>query len=145
MVITDKTFIVAGSRERIWEYLTKALLRSVPFEQIEFFDERAFSALLRLKMACFVLPAKVRVDISNISEKETLAARITLRAMAGILGLQQLARFDLSEIDKETTKVVVKLHAERMSLILRTVAFWKVRSFSRDSLDSVERLIKNWI
>jgi carbon monoxide dehydrogenase subunit G len=145
MVIADKTFTVAGSRERVWDYLTKALMRSIPFEQIEFSDERGFSAGLKLKIGYFALPAKVRVDIAKMVEPETLASRINLNAMAGMVQLEQIARFDVKRVDEKNTEVSVKIETTRMSLLLRTVLLWKVKSFARASLDSVERLLKDWV
>jgi len=144
MVIADKTFTVSTSREKVWDYLTKALLRSIPFEQIQFSDERGFSALLGLKMAFLTLPVNVRLEITDMVEPETFAARIKLRGMAGIVQVDKSARFEVKYLDDEKTEVRVKLEAMRMSLPLRTVFLWKVKSFARDSLDSVECLLREW-
>jgi carbon monoxide dehydrogenase subunit G len=145
MIIAEKTFRVAGSQEKIWEFLTKALLRSIPFEQVEFTDERGFSALLRLKIGYLTLPTKVTVAISNMVEPETFAAKISLSGMGGIIQLDQVARFDVKGSDKAPTEVAAKLEAERMSPLLHTFLLWKVKNFARDFLNNVERLLKDWV
>jgi carbon monoxide dehydrogenase subunit G len=145
VIIADKTFTVAGSRERIWECLTKALLRAIPFEQMEFADERKFSALLRLKIGCLSVPTKIKVEIANMVEPETLTTKIRLDGMKGIIRLDQIARFSLKPSDEATTEVAVNLEVENMSMPLRTFFLWKVRSFATDSLDSVERFLHDWV
>lgn len=145
MIIADKTFTIAGSRERIWECLTKALLRAIPFEQMEFANERSFSALLRLKIGCLSVPTKVKLDIANMVEPETLTAKVRLDGMKGIIRLDQIARFGLKLSDEATTDVAVNFEVENMSMPLRTFFLWKVKSFARDSLNSVERFLHDWV
>jgi carbon monoxide dehydrogenase subunit G len=145
MIIAEKTFKIAGSQEKIWEFLTKALLRSIPFEQMEFTDERGFSALLKLKIGYLTLPAKVKVAILNMVDPETFTVKISLSGIGGIIRLEQVARFDVKGSDKGPTEVVVKLETERMSPLLHTFLLWKVKGFARDFLDKVERLLKDWV
>lgn len=144
MMIAEKTFKVAGSQEKIWEFLTKALLRSIPFEQVQFTDERGFSALLRLKVGSLTFPTKVTVAILNMVEPETFVAKISLTGMGGIIQLDQIASFDVKGSNNAPTEVAAKLEAERMSPLLQTFLLWKVKSFARDSLNNVERLLKDW-
>lgn len=144
MIIAEKAFRVNGSQDKIWGCLTKALLNSMPLEQIDFVDEKRMSAVLRLKMSCLELPLRVNLEISDIVEREILAAKIKATGLRGIIQLSLTVRFSLAGTNNRGCEVSGRLEAEEMSLPVRVLLLWKVKGFARDSLDTVERLLRAW-
>ncbi len=144
MIIADTKFVINSSRERIWECLIMALMRCIPFERMEFADERSFSALLKIRIGFIALPMQVKMDIVDIIEPETIVTTLKARGMRGMVWLNQKATFKLTAIDKAKTEVAGKLVAEGMATILRIFLLWRVKSFASDSLVSVKGLLKEW-
>ena len=144
MIIAEKKFIINSSRERIWECIIRALMRCIPFEGIQFADERSFAALLKIKIGFITLPMQAKMDIVDIVEPETLVTTLNMRGMQGLVWLNQKSTFSLTAIDENKTEVAGKLAAEGIAPLLRLFLLWKVKSFARESLDNVADLLVQW-
>jgi len=144
MIIAEKSFSLNSPPNKVWGYLTKALLTSMPLEQIDFTDEKGMAAVLRLKISCLEMPLRVNINIGEMVEPEILDATITATGFKGIIQITQRARFSLTNTNNQGAEVSGKLDAERMSLPVRVLLLWKVKSFARSSLDTVERLLREW-
>ena len=144
MIIADKKFIINSSREKIWECVLKALMRCMSFEAMQFTNERAFSALLRLRIGFIALPMHVKVEIVNIEKFETIEAKIRAKGMGELIWFNQRVSFTLMAINKSKTEVTAEIVNERMALVLRTLLLWKVKNFARETLDRLEVLLRQW-
>jgi len=144
MIIANREFTIDSSRERIWECVVKALMRCMPFEGIQFADERTFSALLRVRIGSIALPMRVTIEIVDIEKLETIAANIKATGIWGLVWFNQKATFTLTTVEENNTEVTATIVAEGMAFLLRTLLLWKVKSFANDSLHSVERFLREW-
>jgi carbon monoxide dehydrogenase subunit G len=143
-ILAEKTFIVEGNQKRTWDCLTKALLRAMPLEQIDFINEQSFSAKLIMKMGFITLPMKVNLEITELEEPEHMTSRIKAEGMNGLVQLEETTRFTLSKIGPEQTQIVGEMKADKMSFILWFLK-GNVKKFARESLEQVEHLLKQWV
>jgi len=144
-IIAEKTFLVEGTQKRAWDCLTKALLRAMPLEQMNFINERSFSALLIMKMSPLTLPMRVNLEITELEEPERMISKIKAEGLRGLIRFEQKTSFTLHATGPEQTQIEGKMAAESMSFVLRFFLNRKVKSFARESLDQVESLLKQWI
>jgi len=144
MIIAERKFTINSSRERIWECVIIALMRCIPFEGMQFADERSFSAILRMKMGFITLPVRVKMEIIDIVKLETLVTTLQARGLGGLVRFNQKATFTLTPVDESKTEISVKMEAEGMAPLLKIFLLWKVKSFASESLDSVGVLLKEW-
>lgn len=144
MIIADRKFTINSPRERIWEYIIRALMRCMSFEGMQFTDERSFSAILRMKMGFITLPVRVKMEIIDIVKLESIVTTLQARGLGGLVWFNQKATFTLTTVDESKTEVASKMEAEGMAFLLRTLLLWKVKSFARETLDSLEVLLKQW-
>ena len=119
-------------------------MRCIPFEGMQFADERSFSAILRMRMGFLTLPVRIKMEIIDIVKLESIATTLQARGLGGLVWFNQKATFTLTTVDESKTEVASKMEAEGMATFLRIFLLWKVKSFARDSLDSVGVLLKKW-
>ena len=75
ILIAENNFLVEGAQKRAWDCLTKALLRAMPLEQMNFLSERSFSALLMMKMVPLPLPVRINLEITELEEPERMVSK----------------------------------------------------------------------
>lgn len=144
MIIAERKFTINSSRERIWECIIKALMRCIPFEGMQFADERSFSAILRMKMGFITLPVRIKMEIIDMVKLESIVTTLQARGLGGLVWFNQKATFTLTTVDESKTEVASKMEAEGMAFLLRTLLLWKVKGFARETLDGLEVLLKQW-
>ena len=144
-IIAEKTFLVEGSQKRAWDCLTKALLRAMPLEQMNFINERSFSALLMMEMGPLSLPVRMNLEITELEEPERMISKIKAVGMIGLIRFEQTTSFSLHATGPGQTQIMGKMAAENMSFVLNFFLLKKVKNFARQSLDQVESLLKQWI
>jgi len=144
LIIADRKFTINSPRERIWEYIIMALMRCMSFEGMQFADERSFSAILRMKMGFITLPVRIKMEIIDIVKLESIVTTLQARGLGGLVWFNQKATFTLTTVDESKTEVASKMEAEGMAFLLRTLLLWKVKGFARETLDSLEVLLKQW-
>ena len=145
MLIAEKNFLVEGTQKKAWDCLTKALLRAMPLEQMNFLNEQSFSALLMMEMGPLTLPVRMNLEITELEEPERMISKIKAEGMRGLIRFEQTTSFTLHATGPDQTQIVAKMEAENMSFVLKLFLIKKVKSFARQSLDQVESLLKQWI
>ena len=145
MLIAEKNFLVEGTQKKAWDCLTKALLRAMPLEQMNFLNEQSFSALLMMEMGPLTLPVRMNLEVTELEEPERMISKIKAEGMRGLIRFEQTTSFTLHATGPDQTQIVAKMEAENMSFVLKLFLIKKVKSFARQSLDQVESLLKQWI
>lgn len=145
MILADKKFVIAGSRERIWGLLLKSVLRSMSFERMKPLSESSVSALLQVKLGFLSLPMQVRVEVQEASAPEHMVAVIDSKGMGGIIWVKQKATFTLRPANDGNTEVSCNIADDGMGFVVRALLLWRLKSVARATFNGIEELLTQWV
>ncbi|MBI4319331.1 MAG: hypothetical protein HY675_12645 [Chloroflexi bacterium] len=142
MLITQRKFVIDASRERIWDLIDRALFSTLDLQRMSVVDEHNITAQVPVKMGPIKIPMDLRVEITDATPLENLAATLHVKSKGGIIRLSTQTSIRLSRVGEDKTEVACTAAAEEMSALKRAVFLWKVKSFSGDVFDGVRNYLE---
>jgi len=144
MVKIERKIYVDSKLIVLWNQLTKALLRSLPLEQMNFINEYSFTATLLMKMIRITIPFSVKVVISDIREPDSLKCNVELSGLKGFIKIKQVAGFELQKSESDRTTILAQMETVDTSVFLEALLSLKIRAFMKETFDTMESLLNEW-
>ncbi|MBI4332804.1 MAG: hypothetical protein HY673_16165 [Chloroflexi bacterium] len=142
-VIVENQFHLPASRQRVWDILGIAVMRSLPLEQMEAADEANFSAVLRVPMPFFRLSFNV-AGVLELDPPNSLVCLIRGQSKWGLVQPTLRVSFALKEEGDNRTSI--RFSAIREKKGRRNLVEWllsrKERSFTIDVLNNVRKSLE---
>jgi hypothetical protein len=141
-VIASKKFVVDASLERVWGLMGRVIINNLRgLEQMQMIDENNFSALLRVKMAFIGIPMRLRGQVVGGSVG-ALAVLLKAKGMCGMVKLDQKVAFTATQISEGKTEIICESVAQGLNFLLSIFIMGMVKSMAKDTLDRIEKRLK---
>ena len=142
-LIVEKRFIIGASQERVWDLLGKAIFYCLPeLEKIKVVSQSTFYATLRFRVAFTWLTLNLKGELADVSPPDFMVSILKVKSKWGIIQLLLKTTFKLRSVDEGRTEVVCRATVEQMGAILGWTLIKKQRSLAVNTLDCIERRLK---
>lgn len=85
IILSEKTFEVKASRDRVWRLIGKVIFSSLPgLESVEILDENTFRALLKMKLFGLGIDLKLQGEMVDMLPPESFAVKLFIKGPGGL-------------------------------------------------------------
>lgn len=141
-VFAERKFVLEASRDRVWGLLGRAIIDSLEMERFHARDDRNFNALTRVKVSFITIIMQVRGEMTDITPPEFLSVLLEIRALKGMLKLNQKVTFNVVSLDKDRTEITCQVSGSRIGFPLGLFIMPRAISFGGEILQKIERRLK---
>jgi carbon monoxide dehydrogenase subunit G len=143
IILSEKTFEVKASRDRVWRLIGKVIFSSLPgLESVEILDENTFRALLKMKLFGLGIDLKLQGEMVDMLPPESFAVKLFIKGPGGLFATGQKVSFVMTPGDNNWTRVSCKAIVENLGFFPRLILLGQARHFAQSTFESIEKRLK---